>query len=122
VNPLERTEGKGGKFRDTFISVEEGAEGKRGADFVAGDFRNGNTDFPISELVCLRTSDSKDHSTIREFNVFLSEKKSSGRIPCRFGDQIEACKREKKPNETAAQRVKSTARPREAKNKGRTER
>jgi hypothetical protein len=74
MDPLERTEGKGGKYWDKFFSEEEGAEGIHRADFLTRNSGMGIRTFR-SALVCLRTSDFKDRSTICEFNIFSSEEK-----------------------------------------------
>lgn len=72
MDPLKRSVGKGGQRRDTFDKAEEGAEGKHGANLVSRNFRNRNTDFPLSELISFRTSDFEDRATIREFDIGAS--------------------------------------------------
>jgi hypothetical protein len=51
VDPTERAEGKGGELQDSLLKMEEGVKGKQGANFFPRDFRDGNTDFPLSELI-----------------------------------------------------------------------
>ncbi len=63
------SKGKGGQSRDTLDNAEEGAEGKHGADIISRNFRNRNTDFPVSKLVSLRMLDFKDRSIISEFDI-----------------------------------------------------
>jgi hypothetical protein len=72
VDPTEKSIGKGGERRDNPDSFEEGPEGQHGTEYVPGNLRNGDTDFPISELICFRTSDFKDRSLIRELDVGAS--------------------------------------------------
>jgi hypothetical protein len=72
VDPTERSVGKGGERQDNPDSFEEGPEGQHRAEYVPSNSRNGDTDFLISELICFRTSDFKDHSLIRELDVGAS--------------------------------------------------
>jgi hypothetical protein len=74
VDPTERGIREGREIRDNLDSLEEGPEGQHRAKFVSQNLRNGDTDFPISELICFRTSDFKDCSLIRELDIGASEK------------------------------------------------
>jgi hypothetical protein len=69
VDPTERSIVKGGERQDNPDSFEEGSEGQHGAKYIPSNSRNGNTDFPISELICFRMSDFKDRSLIRELDI-----------------------------------------------------
>jgi hypothetical protein len=69
VDPIEKSVGKGGERWDNPDSFEEGSECQHRAKYVPGNLRNGDTDFPISELICFRMSDFKDRSLIRELDV-----------------------------------------------------
>jgi hypothetical protein len=73
VDPTKRGVGEGGERQDNLDSLEEGLEGQHGAKFVSRNLRNGDTDFPISELICFRASDFKDCSLICELDIGASE-------------------------------------------------
>jgi hypothetical protein len=69
---MERSIGKGGERWDNPDSFKEGSEGQHRAKYVPSNLRNGDTDFPISELICFQMSDFKDRSLICEFDVRAS--------------------------------------------------
>jgi hypothetical protein len=69
VDPTEKSVGKGKERWDNPDSFEEGLEGQHRAKYVPGNSRNGDTDFPISELICFQTLDFKDRSLICELDV-----------------------------------------------------
>jgi hypothetical protein len=70
VDPTEKSIGKGRKRQDNPNSFEEGLED--GAKYVPSNSRNGDTDFPISKLICFGMSDFKDCSLIRELDIRAS--------------------------------------------------